>query len=215
MAGSSSADRLLSDEYKYPFHQLVWGLVKKAAKVMGIAALLGLLVYGTIVATVARYVYVYEGSDSGAYVLTRNPDTDTLKAGTQVVFDVGNVGNDQPSLLDSLAGKFQLATLPPRSISAGVIEAGPTGKMVFDDNNRVSIDGRQTGLVFNDKNKPDWSKQYLENQFIVKCLIGDCEPGVSYLVSANAIAGQIDGKSKMKDIAAVVPDVDERPIERG
>lgn len=209
MAGSS-AGRLLSGEYKYPFHQLVWGLVKKTAKIIGIAALLGLLVYSAIVATVARYVYVYDDSGSGGgYVLTRDPDTDVPAPGTQVVFDAANVSKDQPGLLDSLGGKFQLATLPPRSISIGAIEAGPTGKMVFDDNNRVSVNGRQTGLVLDDKDKPVWSDQYLVNQFIVKCLAGDCKPGVSYLVSSNAIDGQIDEKSKVDDVAAVIPNVKE------
>ena len=206
MAGSSSTDRLSSGEYKYPFYQLACGLIKKALKILGIALLLGLLVYGTIAMTVARYVYIYEGENSGSYVLTRNPSTDMLQAGTQVVFDVSN-NNGSPSLLDTAAGKFQLATLPPRTISAGVIEAGPTGNMVLDENNRVSINGKQTGLVFSDKNIPSWDDRHLDNQFIIKCLSGDCKPGVSYLVSAKAIAGEIDSKNSMKDIAAVIPDV--------
>ena len=206
MAGSSSTDRLSSGEYKYPFYQLAWGLTKKALKILGTALLLGLLVYSAIVMTVARYVYIYEGEDSGSYVLTRNPSTDMLQAGTQVVFDVSNT-NGSPSLLDSASGKFQLATLPPRTISAGVIEAGPTGNMVLDANNRVSINGKQTGLVFSDKSIPAWDDRHLDNQFIIKCLAGDCKPGESYLVSAKAIAGEIDSKNSMKDIAAVIPDV--------
>lgn len=206
MAGSSSTDRLSSGEYKYPFYQLAWGLIKKALKILGTALLLGLLVYSAIVMTVARYVYIYEGDDSGSYVLTRNPSTDMLQAGTQVVFDVSNT-NGSPSLLDSASGKFQLATLPPRTISAGVIEAGPNGNMVLDVNNRVSINGKQTGLVFSDKNIPAWDDRHLDNQFIIKCLAGDCKPGESYLVSAKAIAGEIDSKNSMKDIAAVIPDV--------
>lgn len=206
MAGSSSTDRLSSGEYKYPFYQLAWGLIKKALKILGTALLLGLLVYSAIVMTVARYVYIYEGDDSGSYVLTRNPSTDMLQAGTQVVFDVSNT-NGSPSLLDSASGKFQLATLPPRTISAGVIEAGPNGNMVLDANNRVSINGKQTGLVFSDKSIPSWDDRHLDNQFIIKCLAGDCKPGESYLVSAKAIAGEIDSKNSMKDIAAVIPDV--------
>lgn len=206
MAGSSSTDRLSSGEYKYPFYQLAWGLIKKALKILGTALLLGLLVYSAIVMTVARYVYIYEGEDSGSYVLTRNPSTDMLQAGTQVVFDVSNT-NGSPSLLDSASGKFQLATLPPRTISAGVIEAGPNGNMVLDANNRVSINGKQTGLVFSDKSIPAWDDRHLANQFIIKCLAGDCKPGESYLVSAKAIAGEIDSKNSMKDIAAVIPDV--------
>lgn len=206
MAGSSSTDRLSSGEYKYPFYQLALGLIKKALKILGTALLLGLLVYSAIVMTVARYVYIYEGDDSGSYVLTRNPSTDMLQAGTQVVFDVSNT-NGSPSLLDSASGKFQLATLPPRTISAGVIEAGPNGNMVLDANNRVSINGKQTGLIFSDKNIPAWDDRHLDNQFIIKCLAGDCKPGESYLVSAKAIAGEIDSKNSMKDIAAVIPDV--------
>lgn len=206
MAGSSSTDRLSSGEYKYPFYQLAWGLIKKALKILGTALLLGLLVYSAIVMTVARYVYIYEGDDSGSYVLTRNPSTDMLQAGTQVVFDVSNT-NGSHSLLDSASGKFQLATLPPRTISAGVIEAGPNGNMVLDANNRVSINGKQTGLVFSDKSIPAWDDRHLDNQFIIKCLAGDCKPGESYLVSAKAIAGEIDSKNSMKDIAAVIPDV--------
>lgn len=190
MAGRSSADRLSSGEYKYPVWQLALGLGKRIIKIVLIAAFLGMLVYGAVVITVARYVYIY---DNG-YVLTMDPKTDNLKKGTNVVFDSAATA-DTPSHLDSIGGKLELATLPPTSISVGVIEAGPVGKMTFDDKLNVSIDGRKTGLQLEEK--PDWEDQYLKDRYIITCVVGDCKSGKSYLMPTTSIDGVVNDKVKV------------------
>lgn len=187
MAGTSSADRLSSGEYKYPFWQLVFGLVKKVVKIILVALLLGIIVYGAVALTAARYVYIY---DNG-YVLTMNPKTDILSSGTKVVFDM-NATEESTPMVESITGRFELATLPPTSISVGEIVAGPTGQMTFDDQLNVSVDGKPTGLRM--KEKPAWSDQYLKDQYVIKCIVGDCNTGESYMLTTKSINGIVNSK---------------------
>lgn len=190
MAGRSSADRLSSGEYKYPVWQLAFGIIKKIFKILLVMLALAVLVYGAVVITAARFVYIY---DVG-YVLTSNQKTDTLAKNDVIVFDAGitEAGDDK---YDTATGRLELATLPPQSIAIGEIEAGPTGKMEFyqvnnDGLNHVSIDGVKTGLILDEK--PDWNKQYLKDQYIIKCRTGSCEPGKSYLMPVNSVAGIVN-----------------------
>lgn len=198
---NNSIDKLSSGEFNASAWQLSLNFAKLVAKIVGIIVLVAVLIYGAIVTTVARYVYIY---DHG-YVLTQNVKTDMLPYGETVLFDTNPIGTS--SKVDSFFGKIELATFPPLSTSVGVIEAGPQGRMTLDDNLRVKVKKNITGLKL--KEKPAWNSQYLTHQYIIKCVKGGCKPGKSYLLPAFAVNGVLSGtkdidnaKSKFKDYHA-------------
>ena len=193
MAEQSTAEKLSSGKYNAPIWLLIWFTIKTIIKVVCALALLAVVGYFVVAITAVRYIPIYDHDA----ILAQNVRTDQIAAGTPVVFDSAVV-DEGKSKADSLMGKLELATVPPESISVGVIEAGTNGKMLFNHKNQVSIGDKITGLRL--KTMPQWDKQYLINQYVIKCVYGGCKTGKSYLLASNSVVGM---PAKKEDISRI------------
>lgn len=193
MAELSTAEKLSSGKYNAPIWLLVWFTIKTIIKVVVALALLVVVGYFVVAVTAVRYIPIYDHDA----ILAQNVKTDQIAAGTPVIFD-SSVVDEGESKADSLIGKLELATLPPESVSVGVVEAGTHGKMLFNRKNQVSVDNKITGLRA--KTVPKWDKQYLINQYVIKCVYGGCKIGKSYLLASNSVVGM---PAKKEDISRI------------
>lgn len=181
MAGKSQANRLESGGVKYPWYTILGVFVKKIVKYIVLSLLIALVIYlGVISTTVARYIYIY---DNG-YVYTKTPDSDELSAGTKVVFDTDKSASDV-SDADSIMGRLSLSTLPPSGVSVGTIVSGPNGKISYDEQGNLFVNGKSIGITKDSVS----GKKYLSDEYIIKCSYGACKKGGYSVLTSKSVDG--------------------------
>jgi len=183
MATGISIDQISSGRMEYPWSSIIWLEVKHACRYVVSAVIIAVVIYLCVAATTARYIAV---PGSGGSVYTANPDYDSLKNGTPIVFDKDKRADDSKDA-DSFIGRLSLTFLPPSGISTGKVIAGPDGQFLKDKHGRIRVKGVDTGLKE--------AKGYLADQYVVECTGGACAAdgmkGKSIIIPIPAVDGTI------------------------
>lgn len=87
--------------------------------------------------------------------------------------------------------KLMQSVTPTRRVAKVEIVTGPFGKIDFSQKGSTVVDGRVYPIVV--KNPP--KKVFLEKEYLVKCLDGDCEKGSGMIVPESYFYGEpLDGR---------------------
>lgn len=183
MANGISVDQISSGRVEYPWSSIIWLEIKHACRYLVAAVVIAVVIYLCVATTTARYISV---PGSGGSVYTINPDYDSLKRGSSIVFDKDKQQEDSRDA-DSFFGRLTLTFLPPSGISTGRVIAGPNGQLLKDKHGRIRVKGVDTGLKH--------AKGFLADEYVVECTGGACADdgmkGKSIIIPVSAVDGII------------------------
>lgn len=91
-------------------------------------------------------------------------------------------GSDSP---DGILGNAKNTFVPLQTSAIVRVEAGPVGKILWTEGGVTTVDGRMVDAVLEDN--PE--QAYLSGEYIVKCLVGDCDSGTAFIISKSQVIG--------------------------
>ena len=154
-----------------------------AVRWVGVAlAVLG-VVYLCFAATLLRVVLLRDNSVVPVKNLTF--EGGIAPVGSKVLVDPGN---HDGGILDHL--KQSLA--PSRQASVVTIEAGPIGRLQYADP-ILTVDGKAVTKIHSEDYKDiieGRSGKFLRDEYVVRCVQGNCTPGEVFIVPKEKVIGQ-------------------------
>lgn len=153
-------------------------IAKRVLTFIGASIIVSTVIYLCFAITIIRVI----PTNNAGFIPVRNLTADggVAKPGSQIVVNVLDSQGD--GILDR--GKQALLM----TSNAAVVEviSGPFGKISPGPGNTIAVNGKaiSTPLV-----RPI-TKQYLDNEYVVKCLKGNCAKNMGFIVSANNLYGE-------------------------
>lgn len=154
-------------------------VLKKKISFIVICIVVSLIViYLCFAATIIRFIPTTNGMGP---VLIKNSTYvgNILPKGAQVIIDTKSENDD--GIIDHL----KQTVIPTKNIAKVEIVAGPYGKLSYSDN-IVFVDGNSTDVSI-DEGLTD--SKYLQNQYVAKCLEGDCSNEKGLIFKGKQLVG--------------------------
>lgn len=172
---------------KRTFRKIV---VKKTLINILSAVLVIAFVYFSIAATIVRFVPQSSNLLSPILIKSNNYDGGIIPENKTILISMNNkIEHDMMSNLKN-------SVIPQSGTSIVKVIGGPFGKIDIPAPGVVSLDGKPYTL--DTVGEPP---QFLENQYLVTCIEGTCNPGVSFVVPSEYIYGVTAHKYALKSEA--------------
>lgn len=152
-------------------------LSTRILKTLGIGLIALVVVYFAFAVTIMRVL----PTASAGLIPVKNVTFEggLVPAGEVVVIDmVKPHGTD-------IQDYFMQSIVPSASVSVVRALHGPWGTFGWAEPGIIAVDGELVQNVFMDKPASD----QLNNQYLVECITGACEPGKAYVIPANNLMG--------------------------
>jgi len=159
---------------KSAFNRMLFSTIRK---VVGFGLLSIIIIYTSFAATIVRFIPT---DDSGIVLVKNNTFTGGVIPAGENVFVSFNQ-EQKTSMGDRLQQAFTLHN------GTGEVQvlAGPYGKITWAEPGIIAVDNEP--LNVNYPNEPN--QEFLENDYIVICISGGCEPGSTFIISSENIFG--------------------------
>lgn len=144
------------------------------------------VVYLCFAVTLLRVVLIGDGS----LVPVKNPTFvgSVVPSGSRVVVDPSRPHDG--GIIDHMRQAF----LPSRKASVVDVLAGPYGRLSWAEP-ILTVDGKAVSSNVSSSQysaiTKDRESQFLQNEYVVKCVKGDCTPGEVFIVSSNSVTGEL------------------------
>lgn len=168
---------------KSAFSRLV---VNTTVKWIGMTFAALAVVYLCFAVTLLRVVLIGDGS----LVPVKNPTFvgSVVPSGSRVVVDPSRPHDG--GIVDHMRQAF----LPSRQASVVDVLAGPYGRLSWAEP-ILTVDGKAVSSSVSSNQyaviTKDRKSQFLQNEYVVKCVKGDCVSGEVFVVSSNSITGEL------------------------
>lgn len=162
-------------------------LKKFGAQVFG-ALFIVLLVYVAFAATVIRVV----PTTSAGFPLIKNNTFEggIIEPNTQILARL-----DGQVVEDSLLANIKYSFLPQSDLAIVEVLAGPTGRVQWNKNGVLAVDGKAMEVAF----PVDPERPYLKNEYVAVCVQGDCLRGAPVFIPAQSIYGVTLSKKSFRN----------------
>lgn len=97
---------------------------------------------------------------------------------------------------DSFLTRLREATVGPKELYIGEIIAGPYG-IIKKENNKLIVD--DNGQIYQTKVNLDDHSKFLDEEYIVKCVSGNCEIDTEFIVKASQIKGEVQKEIDLRE----------------
>ena len=137
------------------------------------------VIYACFAATLMRALPV---AQSPWFIPVKNTtwEGDAAPKGSLMVVNMESEQGD--STFDKLRQAFWLND----PVAVVEVHAGPIGQVVQQENGSVLVDGVEMPGILKEKH----NKKFLENEYFVTCVSGDCVPGEGSIVGKNQVYGE-------------------------
>jgi hypothetical protein len=196
------SSRLASSNIQIKASYLLGKNLKRILKALIMIAMILLIVYSAVlVPTAVRFLY----TDEFGLVLTKDP-TITMGSIPAGKIEIVAMGSNTDALKD-VKSKMIAGFTGHSSTSRVEILAGSTGRLTIDHASGVAsiddkvIKGSRKPMNYSDIAK---NKNFLSDQYYVKCLAGSCKQGEYYIISEKDVLGEIKTNDADKPLIDVL-----------
>lgn len=153
-------------------------IARKSLTLIGAAIIVSTVIYLCFAVTIIRLI----PTNNAGFIPIRNLTAEggVAKPGDQIVV---NVIEEQG---DSIMDRAKQSTFMTSNAAVVEVLAGPFGKISPGAKNTIAVNGKALNapLVRSIPN------EYLDNQYVVKCIKGNCAQGMAFVVSVKNVYGE-------------------------
>jgi hypothetical protein len=156
---------------------------KHVLKKIGLGALYSglifIIIYGCFAATIIRVIPATKGMSPIVVKNQTFPGGIAPEGAVIVINTEGKVGTGS---FDRLKQAFT----PSDNVAVVEVLAGPAGRITWAPSGLITIDGNPMKITVKDDPKDD----FLRDQYLVRCLEGDCEIDSGFIIADDQVYGE-------------------------
>lgn len=162
-------------------------LAKKIVVIFGYAALVVVVIYACFAATIIRVIPATNG-------VGLTPVKEHTFSGGQAPPGSRLVVNPNATVGDGGLDRLLQGFKPTSDVALVDVHSGPFGKVSWQPDGRVLIDGDDSGLKMSrssvEEDKADKVIEFsLNDEYLVECVEGDCTVGLGLIISMDNVYG--------------------------